>query len=113
MSDVDGVLALLTPLQDGWGGEGSKAPPPQALVDIATAISSLTFPFSPEIEVDPDDGHVVLRWLAADQSFSLTFLGAGFVAGYLNGPSLEPAWRLPVADASGKIAAALGYFTRA
>lgn len=68
--------------------------------DIAIALQGLTFLKEPDVEVDLDDGSVILRWLRAAESFSLTFLGKGNVAGcYL--PSTEPAaWRVPVGEAS-------------
>jgi hypothetical protein len=67
---------------------------------MAMALAGISFPTEPDVEIDPDDGSVVLRWFKGSESFSLTFLGKGNVAGcYL--PSTEPAaWRVPVGEAS-------------
>jgi hypothetical protein len=45
-------------------------------------------------------GAAVLRWFSPDirQSFSLTFLGLGSVAGYLSSDQGDPAWKLSLTD---------------
>lgn len=55
----------------------------------------------PEIEVDEDDGSIVLRWFSQcmKHSLSLTFIGKGSVTGYISTSPLEAAWKVPVGDA--------------
>jgi hypothetical protein len=75
--------------------------PEPVLDDIADVVPLLPGAFlQPEIEIDPDDGAAVLRWFSPDirQSFSLTFLGLGSVAGYLSSDQGDPAWKLSLTD---------------
>ena len=68
---------------------------------VSAVLENVRSPFSPpDIELDDDDGSVVLRWLkGADCSFSLTFLGNGYVGGYLIHPkSKAGAWRCETSD---------------
>jgi hypothetical protein len=68
--------------------------------DVRTAISNIVTPFRlPEAEIDEDDHSIVLRWLGADETFSLTFLGKGYVAGCLSkATATVPAWRYEVGE---------------
>jgi hypothetical protein len=68
--------------------------------DVRTAISNMTTPFRmPDAEIDEDDHSIVLRWMGDNETFSLTFLGKGNVAGNLSKEgSTEPAWRYAVTE---------------
>ncbi|WP_313602469.1 hypothetical protein [Rhizobium sp.] len=97
------IVHDLSRLVDGWAGTDSVAPSYPVLLDLLS-VSSL-IPASivePETEVDPDDGSVILRWFNEDasESFSLTFLGKGEVAGYLSSNERLPAWKLKVSESS-------------
>jgi hypothetical protein len=113
MRNPDEIITAIGALEDGWSGEQSKAPSPSVSADIVVALAGMAFAKEPDVEVDPDDGSVILRWLKASESFSLTFLGKGNVAGcYL--PSTEPAaWRVPVGEASKFIKESINKITNA
>jgi hypothetical protein len=100
MVKADDITSVLAEMKDGWFGALSKAPLASVRQDIASALVGISFVFDPDIEVDPDDGSVILRWVNGSESFSLTFLGQGNVGGcYL--PSAHPAaWKVPVGDAA-------------
>ncbi|MBY3150816.1 hypothetical protein HFO56_00035 [Rhizobium laguerreae] len=70
--------------------------------DVRAVISNIVTPFRlPDAEIDEDDQSIVLRWTGdGNETFSLTFLGKGFVAGCLSkeNPS-SPAWRRAVDEA--------------
>ncbi len=89
-------------LTNGWSGPDSIAPSANVLRDIQLVSSSLpSFTRTPEAEVDPDDGSVVLRWIDGDasRSFTLTFVGQGGVTGFYSADdSSTPAWRLKASD---------------
>lgn len=70
------------------------------LEDIAAVVKFLPEQAAmPDVEVD-EDGTAVLRWFSGDMrnSFSLTFLGLGNVAGYLSSERMDPAWKLAISD---------------
>ncbi|MBY3066217.1 hypothetical protein HFO74_22820 [Rhizobium laguerreae] len=96
------VVRELGRLKNGWAGLDSVAPSGNILRDIQLVASSLpSSTRSPDVEVDPDDGSVVLRWMqqAALRSFSLTFVGEGWVTGFYSADdSSAPAWRLKASD---------------
>ncbi|TBD68308.1 hypothetical protein ELH16_08570 [Rhizobium ruizarguesonis] len=96
------VVRELGRLKNGWAGSGSVAPSANILRDIQLVASSLpSSTRSPDVEVDPDDGSVVLRWMqeGALRSFSLTFVGQGRVTGFYSADdSSAPAWRLKASD---------------
>jgi hypothetical protein len=97
------ILKNLGRVKPGWAGDGSVAPNDRALRDIA--VMSALLPSTaqqPEVEVDADDGSIVLRWISdsREESFSLTFFGNGNAIGVLattNGTSL-PSWKASVTD---------------
>jgi len=97
------ILRNLGRLTDGWAGDDTVAPSHGVIKDFQAA--SIAFPplvSLPEIEVDPDDGSVVLRWITAEgkETFSLTFVGNGSVTGYFSSDtSAEPAWSAMVTEA--------------
>ncbi|MCS4090047.1 hypothetical protein [Rhizobium sp. BK176] len=68
--------------------------------DVRAAISNIVMPFGlPEAEIDEDDHSIVLRWIGNNETFSLTFLGKGFVAGCLSMENaVTPAWRYAVTE---------------
>jgi hypothetical protein len=68
--------------------------------DVAAVISNIVTPFElPEAEIDEDDNSIILRWTRNDRSFSLTFLGQGFVGGCLIHPTQKkPAFRHEASD---------------
>jgi hypothetical protein len=70
--------------------------------DITAVISNVVVPFPlPEAEIDEDDHSVILRWTLDERSVSLTFLGHGFVTGYLIDPlNKGPSFRCEVRDSS-------------
>lgn len=75
--------------------------PEAVLDDIACLVPLLPPGFSlPDVEVDEEDGMVILRWLSEDlrQSFSLLFPGLGSVTGYHSQSGGDPAWKLPLDD---------------
>lgn len=96
------VVRELGRLKNGWSGAGSVAPSDNILRDIqlvASSVPSLTR--APDVEVDPEDGSVVLRWMeaGASRSFSLTFVGQGWVTGFYSADDTSaPAWRLRASD---------------
>lgn len=96
------VVRELGRLTDGWAGPDSVAPSANILRDIQLVASSLpSSTRTPDAEVDPDDGSVVLRWMqeGALRSFSLTFVGQGGVTGFYSADdSSDPAWRLKASD---------------
>ncbi len=75
---------------------------PGIIADVTSVISNIVSPLSvPEAEIDEDDHSIVLRWLRDGNSFSLTFFGKGFVAGYLIHPTDgSPAFRHEVGDST-------------
>ncbi|MBX5181678.1 hypothetical protein HJB88_03325 [Rhizobium sp. NZLR5] len=76
-------------LRAGWAGEGTIAPGTKLILDIQNVAASFPAETSmPEIEVDPDDGSVILRWMSldADCSLSLTFLGKREVTVFYSSP---------------------------
>lgn len=68
--------------------------------DVRSAISGIVKPFRmPEVEIDEDDHSIVLRWLGDNETFSLTFLGNGLVAGCLSKENaVSPAWRYALTE---------------
>jgi hypothetical protein len=101
-SVVDQIVRELGRLTDGWAWPEAKAPSESVLKDVQTAAVALPHTLrKPEVEVDPDDGAVVLRWLGENgQTFSLTFVGNGFVTGFLSSDNDKlPAWSNRVDDA--------------
>ena len=69
--------------------------------DVETVLGHFNYgPVPPEIEVDEDDGSVVLRWeRGRDTSFSMTFLGEGNVGGVLLQPGYPGrGWKHGVGD---------------
>ncbi|MBP1849708.1 hypothetical protein [Rhizobium halophytocola] len=90
----------LARLQVGWAGPDTVPPPDAVIQDILHVASCLPSNVSqPEAEVDPDDGSVVLRWLdkAGTGSFTLTFLGKGYVTGFASTSALS-AWKMAVSE---------------
>ncbi|MCV9963966.1 hypothetical protein OIU34_18980 [Pararhizobium sp. BT-229] len=70
--------------------------------DVVAVISNIVAPFElPEAEIDEDDHSIILRWTRDERSLSLTFLGQGFVGGYLIHPTdKKPAFRHEVSDSA-------------
>jgi hypothetical protein len=68
--------------------------------DVQAAITNIVMPFRmPEVEIDEDDLSIILRWIGDNETFSLTFLGKGFVAGCLSKDSgVTPAWRYALTE---------------
>jgi hypothetical protein len=102
-SVIEQIVRELGRLNDGWAWSEAKAPSESVLRDMQTAAIALPHNMRrPEIEVDPDDGAVVLRWVlaATNRTFSLTFLGNGSVTGFLSSDDdPQPAWASRVNDA--------------
>ncbi len=103
MHNAADIIEAIAPLRDGWLGKRSKAPPPSVSSDVAVALEGISFADEPEVEIDIDDGTVIVRWFKGDESFSLTFVGNGNVTGCHLGATPEPAWKLPVAEAQALI----------
>ncbi|MFS8115184.1 hypothetical protein QD460_25960 [Rhizobium jaguaris] len=97
---VEVVVRELGRVKAGWAGEGSVAPSTKVLRDIRSASVCLPqFVKMPEVEIEPDDGSVVLRWMdeAAIASFSLSFHGKSEVIGFLSTTeNSTPAWKCRV-----------------
>ncbi|MGR9224035.1 hypothetical protein [Rhizobium leguminosarum] len=92
-------------LNTGWAGDGTVAPGTKLVLDIQNAAASFPAEASmPEVEVDPDDGSVILRWITsnAERSLSLTFLGKGEVTVFFSSPErTTPARKYEVTDIVG------------
>lgn len=65
-------------LKDGWAGPGSVAPSSAVLADLDRVLAELPEHYDiPEVEVDPDSGHVTLRWQAQGAQEALAFVISG------------------------------------
>ncbi|TBB25193.1 hypothetical protein ELH51_27315 [Rhizobium ruizarguesonis] len=97
---IDVVVRELGRVEPGWAGEDSVAPSTRVLRDIRSVSVCLPqFIKMPEVEIEPDDGSVILRWTddAATASFSLSFHGKGEVIGFLSATNdAKPAWKCKV-----------------
>jgi hypothetical protein len=63
---------------DGWAGENTKGPSSSILRDFVSLEASLPAKVSPpQVEIDPDEGYVSLRWFDASHknSITVTFFG--------------------------------------
>jgi hypothetical protein len=102
-STLDRILKELGRLTDGWAGPDSRAPGKQAQDNIQRV--GVLFPANtlpPGLEVDPDDGEIVLTWANAKTraAFSLSFDESKFVTGVIssNHPDWWRPWKCSVAS---------------
>jgi hypothetical protein len=81
---LDRVVSSLGRLKDDWAGPSSLAPSQAILVDLETVLRVLpSNTKEPEVDVDPSDGSVTVRWWSADEktAFAMSFLGNASVYG--------------------------------
>lgn len=102
-SVADSVTMELARLKDGWDGAGSISPNTRIKADVQAVLEAMPSRVSmPEMEVEPDDGTVALRWISPDlqASFSLVFRGDGKVTGVLSkiNPPRSTPWTAEVSD---------------
>lgn len=93
------VIRDISRLKDGWDGLGSRAPSTSIKDDVSKVANF--FPINsaePSVEIDPEDGTVVLRWAKPLAKFSLTFVGTRSVTGFLLDAENKPAWKVGVSD---------------
>lgn len=75
---IDKIVTELGRLKSDWDGNGAVSPSPALINQLERALHTLPHETKePEVEVDPSDGSVVIRWWSADgeAAFSMTFVG--------------------------------------